>query len=235
LLDGHCVGAEVLLRWQHPELGTISPGEFAPIIEQSPHIGKMTAWVLDAALRQASLLKSRGVIIPVSVNISAANLDEPDFVQRVQLALLRHGIRPAMLELEVTESAIMKDAANALAKLQALSDGGVRLSIDDFGTGYSSLSYLQTLPTTVVKIDQSFIRSMGDGFRENNLVRSMIQLSHDLGYQVVAEGVETLEAAEALSKMGCDEAQGYLFAKPLSPAAFEEWFFDRKVVHKVAC
>ena len=235
LPDGHCVGAEVLLRWLHPELGAISPGEFAPIIEQSPHIGKMTAWVLDAALREAGNLKSRGVIVPVSVNISAANLDEPDFVQRVQLSLLRHGIRPAMLELEVTESAIMKDAANALAKLQALSDGGVRLSIDDFGTGYSSLSYLQTLPTTVVKIDQSFIRSMDDGFRETNLVRSMIQLSHDLGYQVVAEGVETTEAAEALSKMGCDEAQGYLFAKPLSPAAFEEWFFGRKIEHQIAC
>lgn len=235
LTSGGCVGAEVLLRWLHPDLGNISPGEFAPLIEQSPYITKMTAWVLDAALRQASVWKSFGINIPISVNISAANLDEPDFVQRIVLALLRHGVLPAMLELEVTESAVMKNAANALAKLKALADGGIRLSIDDFGTGYSSLSYLQKLPTTVVKIDQSFIRDLADGDddRDCDLVRSMIKLSHDLGYHVVAEGVETLETAELLQAMGCDEAQGYLFAKPLTSVEFEEWFLSSKQPHAV--
>lgn len=233
LANDRCIGAEVLLRWQHPVLGSISPGEFAPIIEQSPCITKMTAWVVDAALRQSSLWKASGIHIPLSVNISAANLEEVDFVQKIVLALLRHGIVPEMLELEVTESAIMKNAANCLAKLSALSEGGIRLSIDDFGTGYSSLSYLQKLPTTVVKIDQSFIHDLNLGHRQRNLVHSMIKLSQDLGYQVVAEGVETLEVADILKTMGCDEAQGYLFAKPLRPAEFESWFWsDRGTVYR---
>lgn len=233
LANDRCIGAEVLLRWQHPALGSISPGEFAPIIEQSPYITKMTAWVVDAALRQSSLWKASGIHIPLSVNISAANLEEVDFVQKIVLALLRHGIVPEMLELEVTESAIMKNAANCLAKLSALSEGGIRLSIDDFGTGYSSLSYLQKLPTTVVKIDQSFIHDLNLGHRQRNLVHSMIKLSQDLGYQVVAEGVETLEVAEILKTIGCDEAQGYLFAKPLRPAEFESWFWsDRGTVYR---
>lgn len=226
LANERCIGAEVLLRWQHPVLGSISPGEFAPIIEQSPYITKMTAWVVDAALRQSSLWKASGMHIPLSVNISAANLEEVDFVQKIVLALLRHGVVPEMLELEVTESAIMKNAASCLAKLCALSEGGVRLSIDDFGTGYSSLSYLQKLPTTVVKIDQSFIRDLNLGLRQRNLVRSMIKLSQDLGYAVVAEGVETEEASSMLTTMGCDAAQGYLFAKPLPPAEFESWFWS---------
>ncbi|TNM60251.1 putative bifunctional diguanylate cyclase/phosphodiesterase [Aliirhizobium smilacinae] len=233
LANDRCIGAEVLLRWQHPVLGSISPGEFAPIIEQSPYITKMTAWVVDAALRQSSLWKASGIHIPLSVNISAANLEEVDFVQKIVLALLRHGIVPEMLELEVTESAIMKNAANCLAKLSALSEGGIRLSIDDFGTGYSSLSYLQKLPTTVVKIDQSFIHDLNLGHRQRNLVHSMIKLSQDLGYQVVAEGVETLEVADILKTMGCDDAQGYLFAKPLRPAEFESWFWsDRGTVYR---
>lgn len=224
LLTNRCIGAEVLLRWQHPTLGHISPGEFAPIIEQSPYVTKMTAWVVDAALRQASAWKTRGVYVPLSVNISAANLEEVDFVQRIMLALLRHGIVPGMLELEITESAIMKNAEKALAKLSALADSGIRLSIDDFGTGYSSLSYLQRLPTTVVKIDQSFIRDLVTGSREKNLVRSMIKLSQDLGYQVVAEGVETEEVVAILESMHCNEAQGYYFAKPLTAVEFEKWF-----------
>lgn len=128
-----------------------------------------------------------------------------------------------MLELEVTESSIMKDAAKAMEKLRSLAEAGIRLSIDDFGTGYSSLSYLQLLPATVVKIDRSFIRNLEDGTRERNLVRSMISLSHDLGYRVVAEGVETRKARDILAGIHCDEAQGYLFAKPLKPREFERW------------
>ncbi|TCQ01647.1 EAL domain-containing protein (putative c-di-GMP-specific phosphodiesterase class I) [Rhizobium sp. PP-F2F-G36] len=224
---GQCVATEVLLRWLHPELGSISPGEFIPIIENSPHVRDMTSWVLDAALRQARLWKNQGLTVPMSVNISAANLEEEDFVDRIMVMLLRHGILPSLLELEVTESAIMKDAGAALKKLQALAEAGIALSIDDFGTGYSSLSYLQRLPTTVVKIDQSFIRNLGVGDRDENLVRSMIALSHDLGYRVVAEGVESAQAADTLMAMGCDEAQGYLFSKPLNVHALQQWFSSK--------
>lgn len=128
-----------------------------------------------------------------------------------------------MLELEITESAIMRDASRAMEKLNALAEAGIKLAIDDFGTGYSSLSYLQILPASVVKIDQSFIKHLSDGMRELNLVRSMISLSHDMGYRVVAEGVETAKVRDILAAMKCDEAQGYFFAKPLQPAEFEDW------------
>jgi EAL domain-containing protein (putative c-di-GMP-specific phosphodiesterase class I) len=129
-----------------------------------------------------------------------------------------------MLELEVTESAVMDNTGLALAQLAALEAAGIRLAIDDFGTGYSSLSYLQRLPAQVVKIDQSFIRDITKGEREQTLVRSMISLSHDLGYRVVAEGIETAEDAEILAAMGCDEGQGFFFARPMETAAFDRWF-----------
>ncbi|WP_430245149.1 sensor domain-containing phosphodiesterase [Neorhizobium sp. DAR64861/K0K2] len=234
LATGQCVAPEVLLRWYHPELGSISPGEFVPIIESSTHVRDMTSWVLDTALRQVRSWIKQGLTVPISVNVSAANLEEEDFVERVIVALLRYGIHPSLLELEVTESAVMKDAGAALQKLQALADAGITLSIDDFGTGYSSLSYLQRLPTTVVKIDQSFVRNLDVGERDESLVRSMIALSHDLGYRVVAEGVETAQAADALTDMGCDEAQGYLYSKPLTARSFQHWFLSRTEPAKVA-
>ncbi|MBD8665851.1 EAL domain-containing protein [Rhizobium sp. CFBP 8752] len=224
LATGQCVATEVLLHWYHSELGSISPGEFVPIIESSTHVRDMTSWVLDTALRQVRSWIKQGLTVPISVNVSSANLEEEDFVERVIVALLRYGIHPSLLELEVTESAVMKDAGAALQKLQALADAGITLSIDDFGTGYSSLSYLQRLPTTVVKIDQSFVRNLDVGERDESLVRSMIALSHDLGYRVVADGVETAQAADALTDMGCDEAQGYLYSKPLTARSFQHWF-----------
>lgn len=218
-----CLGAEALLRWSHPTLGEISPGEFIPIIEQTSLARATTAWVLDTALRQLAAWRAVGKDIQLSINVSAANLEEQDFAQRVQLHLLKYRVPPAMLELEVTESAVMDNAAQALGLLAALKASGIRLAIDDFGTGYSSLAYLQRLPAQVVKIDQSFVRDLANGEREQALVRSMITLSHDLGYRVVAEGIESAEAAEMLAAMGCDEGQGYHFARPMEVAAFERW------------
>lgn len=234
LSSGHCNAAEVLLRWTHPVLGFVSPGEFIPIIEHSAHVRQMTAWVLETAFRQVNIWKDKGLVVPISVNVAAANLEEDDFVEQVMLALLRNGIRPAMLELEITEGSIMKDGDKALAKLRALSDAGVRLSIDDFGTGYSSLSYLQTLPASIVKIDQSFVKQMHKNARDRSLVQSMVSLSRDLGYRVVAEGVETVEARDILVAMDCDEAQGYLFAKPLPAAEFEQWFNSQRLRYSPA-
>jgi EAL domain-containing protein (putative c-di-GMP-specific phosphodiesterase class I)/GGDEF domain-containing protein len=223
LVSGRCIAAEVLLRWRHPELGSVSPAEFIPIIEHSTHVRDLTLWVLNDALARSRRWLDGGFAMPVSVNVSAANLEDQQFAEHVMLALMRHGIVPSMLELEVTESAIMKDTGAALKTLHALCDAGIKLSIDDFGTGYSSLSYLQTLPTKVVKIDQSFIRNLDADERGQNLVRSMITLSHDLGYQVVAEGVETGAVRDLLTEMACDEAQGYLFAKPLPAEDFAQW------------
>ncbi|WP_242187938.1 sensor domain-containing phosphodiesterase [Sphingomonas sp. CARO-RG-8B-R24-01] len=221
-----CVGAEALLRWQHPTLGDVSPSEFIPIVERSSLARPLTQWVLDHALGQLKNWSRVGLRMPLSVNISAANLEESDFAPSVQLLLLKHGIRPELLELELTESAVMENIGPALDQLNTLYGAGIKLAIDDFGTGYSSLAYLQRLPAQVLKIDQGFIRGVLDGEREMQLVRSMIILSHDLGFHTVAEGVETTELAELLETMGCDEAQGYLFTRPLEPAAFVAWIED---------
>jgi EAL domain-containing protein (putative c-di-GMP-specific phosphodiesterase class I)/GGDEF domain-containing protein len=223
LTTRECLGAEALLRWSHPTLGDVSPGEFVPIVEQTSLARPATAWVLEAGLKQLGIWRAAGMAVQLSINVSAANLDEKDFAERVQLYLLKHRIPASMLELEVTESAVMDNSGQAVSQLVALESAGIRLAIDDFGTGYSSLSYLQRLPAQVLKIDQSFTRDLTKGEREQTLVRSMISLSHDLGYRVVAEGIESGEEAELLTSMGCDEGQGYLFARPMEAADFEQW------------
>ena len=228
LRTGRCVGAEALLRWNHPELGPVSPGEFIPVIERSPHAHAMTAFVLETALAKACLWQDAGHDLVMSVNVSVTNLHEPEFAAQVLAALQRSGLGAERLELEVTESAVMQDFNQARYQLDALTAAGIRLAIDDFGTGYSSLAYLQDLPAHVVKIDQSFVRNLNKGDREQSLVRSVIGLSHDLGYRVVAEGVETTETAEQLVAMNCDEAQGYLFARPLETEQFSAWLLDHE-------
>ncbi len=223
IASGACLGAEALLRWRHPDLGDISPGEFIPIIEHTNLARDTTAWVLEAAVRQAAAWASIGVTLQLSVNISAANLEEADFADRLRAILGRHGVPLSRLELEVTESAMMNDTGRAMALLTRLSRLGIDLAIDDFGTGYSSLAYLQRLPAQVVKIDKSFMIGLAGDERKQALVRTMITLSHNLGYRVVAEGVEDRAALSLLLGGGCDEAQGYLFARPMAPAEFISW------------
>jgi EAL domain-containing protein (putative c-di-GMP-specific phosphodiesterase class I) len=183
-----------------------------------------TAWVLDTALTQLAAWLAEGMDLVLSVNVSAGNLKEADFVDRVLGLLDRHSVPAHHLELEVTESAVMEDAGHALEQLQRLSSAGIRLAIDDFGTGYSSLSYLQALPFDVVKIDRSFIAGCVEGARQRSLVATMITLSHDLGYRVVAEGIETQETADLILGMGCDESQGYFFGRPMQAEAFKSWY-----------
>jgi EAL domain-containing protein (putative c-di-GMP-specific phosphodiesterase class I)/GAF domain-containing protein len=223
LADGACHSAEALLRWTHPFLGEISPTEFIPLIEQTRFARAATAWVLDTALARIAAWSDAGQAMRLSVNITAGNLAEKDFAVQVQLLLLKHRVRPEMLELEVTESAFMASPERALIELDALHAAGIGLAIDDFGTGHSSLAYLQRLPVDVVKIDQSFILDLTGGDRERTLVRSMITLSHDLGYRVVAEGVEDAATARLLAVLGCDEAQGFHFSRPLEGVAFARW------------
>ncbi|MBX9934880.1 MAG: sensor domain-containing phosphodiesterase [Methylobacterium sp.] len=224
LNTGLCLGAEALLRWTHPELGSVSPGEFIPLIERMSLAKPTTTWVLDTALTQLAAWLSHGMDLILSVNVSAGNLNEADLVDRIMGLLARHGIPPYRLELEVTESAVMEDAGHALEQLQRLSAAGIRLAIDDFGTGYSSLSYLQALPFDVVKIDRSFVAGCAEDARQRSLVATMITLSHDLGYRVVAEGIETQETADLILGMGCDESQGYFFGRPMKAEEFEFWY-----------
>lgn len=227
LATRRCVGAEALLRWRHPTLGEISPAEFIPLVEQTSLARAVTQWVLDAALDQLSSWTARGIGLNLSINISATNLAEADLIQRIQLGLLKRNLRPDQLEIELTESAIMDQPDQALAMLRELATAGTCVAIDDFGTGQSSLAYLQRLPAQIVKIDQAFVRDLiqnhGSDFV---LVETMISLGHKLGYRVVAEGVETPEAAAILASAGCEEAQGFLFARPMDAMQLERWMAE---------
>jgi len=227
LADGACASVEALLRWSHPEMGAIPPGEFIPVIEGTSLARATTEWVLAAAMRQMAAWRHDGVALQVAVNVSAVNLEERDFCDRVLQLLRRHGLPPSSLAIELTESALMRNPKAAQATLEGLARAGVQLAIDDFGTGYSSLSYLQSLPANVVKIDQSFMRNLAQDERRRSLVGTMIKLSHDLGHKVVAEGVETVDVEDFLRAAGCDEVQGYLHARPLAPNALAEWLAGR--------
>jgi EAL domain-containing protein (putative c-di-GMP-specific phosphodiesterase class I) len=223
LATGRCIGAEALLRWRHPALGEVSPGEFIPVIEQTSLARAATRWVLERALRQLSSWQRAGLALQLAVNVSAVNLLEPDFCDHVLARLRAHGLAPGALAIEITESALMSNRTLAAATLEGLAAAGVQLAIDDFGTGYSSLAYLQSVPAKVLKIDQSFIRDVDTDERKRALAATMIKLAHDLGQLVVAEGVETAPVAQFLASAGCDQVQGYLYARPLAPQQFEEW------------
>ncbi len=220
---GVCQGAEALLRWRHPVLGEVSPAEFIPLIENTPMARSLTAWVLRQAIRQAALWRQQGRQLRISINVSATNLEEADFAQRVLEALRQARLPAAAIELEVTESALIGKGQAAASQLDALIAAGILIAIDDFGTGYSSLSYLHEIPANIVKIDRRFITHLGEHARTRTLVGSMIGMAHELGYSVVAEGVEDEAALACLGQLGCNEVQGYLLAKPLLPGVFEAW------------
>jgi EAL domain-containing protein (putative c-di-GMP-specific phosphodiesterase class I)/GGDEF domain-containing protein len=224
LATGTCRGAEAVLRWQSPTLGPVSPAEFMPFVEQSAMIRAATIRVLELGLRQLAQWRAEGLALELALNVSAMNLLEQDFAQRLAEGLARHGLDPSWIEIEMTESALIGETTLMLGMLKTIADSGIRLAIDDFGTGYSSLSYLQRLPAQVVKIDQSFIRDLATEPGNRAVVRATVSLCHDLGYRVVAEGVETQEALDLVTEAGCDEAQGYLFAQPAPAEAFAAWF-----------
>jgi diguanylate cyclase (GGDEF)-like protein len=215
-LDGrHIEGLEALLRWQHPERGMVPPAEFIPVAEGTGIILRLTERVLGMALSQMRRWLDEGHPVPVAVNLSTRCLMDDDLPELVATLLHRYGVPAGLLRLEVTESAVMGDAARCLDVLQRLHDLGVHLSIDDFGTGYSSMAYLRQLPVDELKIDRSFVMGMTDTQQDAVLVRTAIDLGHNLGLTVVAEGVEGAEHVAALQELGCDIAQGFHFARPM--------------------
>jgi EAL domain-containing protein (putative c-di-GMP-specific phosphodiesterase class I)/GGDEF domain-containing protein len=220
---GACAGAEALLRWYHPTMGNIPPVEFIPLIEQTALAGELTDWVMNAALWQVTMWRGEGVRVPVSINISGGNLEEEDFVQRLKQGLERHNLPPTAIQLEFTESALIRVRRRVFERLKNIKALGVTCAIDDFGTGYSSFSYLQNIPADIVKIDRSFMAAIDSLERDQILVRAMIDMAHDLKYQVVAEGVETQEAYDFLAEAGCDEVQGYHISSPLTANDFRDW------------
>ncbi|MHA7156396.1 putative bifunctional diguanylate cyclase/phosphodiesterase [Arthrobacter sp. TMN-50] len=220
---GDLVGTEALVRWQHPERGLLYPDSFIPLAEHTGLIRPLTGYVLDEALRQAGRWRDSGDPLSISVNISARSLMDEGLPDEVANLLLIHDVAPELLELEVTESAIMVDPIQARRLLERLSALGVRLSIDDFGVGYTSLGQLKSLPVSVLKIDKSFVLTMTEDRSNALIVHSIIELGHNLGFGLVAEGVETAEALQSLGKYGCDVAQGYYIARPGPIEAFDAW------------
>ena len=224
LLSGEIVGAEALIRWQHPEKGLVSPAEFLPHVNGSNLEKSVGEWVINTALNQAEVWHQLGLRVSVSANISAAHLLQPDFHDRLKVALARHPAVPASLfELEVLETAAIGDINQAVTILRHCRELGVRFALDDFGTGYSSLTYLRKLPVDTLKIDQSFVRDMLNDPDDLGIVEGVIRLAGAFNRQVIAEGVETLEHGAALVRMGCHLAQGYGIARPMPAEKFADW------------
>jgi diguanylate cyclase (GGDEF)-like protein len=220
IADRRCTSAEALVRWRHPQRGNISPRDFIPFAEHTGFIRFITAWALHTAIGQIAQWRRDGLIISLSINISARDLSQMDLTNLVAKELEITGVPAHCLCLEVTEGAIMEEPARALVALEGLHAMGVRLSLDDFGTGYSSLAYLKQLPMDELKIDRSFVQNMDRDDSDATIVRSTIDLAHNLGLRVVAEGVETVEVLDLLRTLGCDEAQGFLFCRPLPAQEF---------------
>jgi diguanylate cyclase len=227
LASGITTGVEALVRWSHPHKGMIAPDRFIPFAEQTGFIKTITAWVIDAAARQAATWRSAGRALRISLNVSAQDLLNPELAEQLSGALERHELPPELLCVEITESGVMQDAARAIAMLKRIERLGVGRSIDDFGTGYSSLAYVKQLSVQELKIDRSFIRNIVSDVKDRAIVLSTIELAHNLGLGVVAEGVENQAAADLLRELGCDEIQGWLVAKPLDPAPLETWLDAR--------
>ncbi|PDW04055.1 putative bifunctional diguanylate cyclase/phosphodiesterase [Candidatus Viridilinea mediisalina] len=232
LMTGCVTGVESLIRWRHPERGLLPPGQFIPVAEESYLMSRISAWVLQEACRQAAAWRLVGhPPLRLAVNISARQFERDDVIQLVSAALWQSGFDPSWLDLEITESVLMHDPEGSARRIIQLRAMGVRIAIDDFGTGYSSLAYLQRFPVDTLKIDRSFVAALGNGPEvdpgPSALLQAIVALAHSLHLTVVAEGVETPAQHALLRELGCDEAQGYLFAYPLT--AEELW----PVIHEL--
>lgn len=225
LRTGQVTGAEALVRWTHPERGSVSPEEFISVAEAHGRIDKLTYFVLDQALAMVAATHGR---LGVAVNLSAQMFSRKDFVRKVQEALRRYRVKARMLTIEITESAAVENEADMFATVNALTALGVTVSIDDYGTGYCTLEYLKTIKATELKIDRGFVAAMDQSRSDRVLVNATIELAHSLGHSVVAEGVETLETLDLLKSMGCDKAQGFFISRPMPREEFFQ-FVDRQV------
>ena len=224
LKTGKIDKVEALIRWKHPELGFISPEVFISYAEQTGIIFDLTAWVIDAVLKQLSDWQQKGLFIDAAINISAQDISHPDFQMNLKKSTIKHQISPEYITLEVTERDLMQDEVQAIALLIELKKKGYTISVDDYGIGQSSLAKLKQLPVDELKIDKSFIMELNTSESDQIIVGSTISLGHRLGLSVVAEGLENNESLDILKNMGCDHIQGYFLSRPMSSEAFMEWF-----------
>ena len=228
LQTGHIEGVEALIRWHHPEAGNISPGVFIPLAEETGLIRAIGQWVLETACRQARQWQDMSLgLHHMSVNLSSVQFNQGNLTQQVAKTLQQSNLSPSLLELEITETALIQDADAAIRSLNELKHLGIRLAVDDFGTGYSSLSYLQKLPIDTLKIDNCFVRGVTNDPKNQIILKSAIDMGHDLGLRIVAEGVETLEEQSLLETYQCDFAQGYLIGKPMNADRLQAYLEQR--------
>jgi EAL domain-containing protein (putative c-di-GMP-specific phosphodiesterase class I) len=221
--DGRVLGAEALIRWQHPTRGMVRPDEFIPFAEKTGFVRQLTLWMFEQVARQWHSLQGSGPALRVSINLSTRDLMDQDLPAKLVAVLSKYSVAPDALCLEITESAIMDDPQRAEVTLNRLSELGFKLSIDDFGTGYSSLAYLKRLPVDELKIDKSFVMGMERDPDDEKIVRSTIDLAHNMGLTVVAEGIENEAVWSLLHGLNCDEAQGYHVSRPMPANDFNTW------------
>ena len=233
LASGEVESVEALVRWQHPERGLVFPDQFIGLAQQTALIKPLTMYVLEEAVKQALEWQKAGIVLTVAVNLSPRNLLDTTFATHVESLLAEHGFDPHLLELEITETAMLANPFRTKAVLEQLGAMGIRLSIDDFGIGYSSLAYLKGLPVNEIKIDRSFVMKMTEDADDATIVRSTIDLGRNLGLAVVAEGVESEEIWNQLRALGCDIAQGYYLSRPVTPDALVDWLRERQA-HEAA-
>jgi EAL domain-containing protein (putative c-di-GMP-specific phosphodiesterase class I) len=222
LVDRSLRGAEALLRWEHPERGMVLPDEFVPVLEESGLIVAVGEWVLRrvcADIRGWSAAGRRP--LPVSVNLSARQFQSRQLDRSIRAAIDEFAVDPGLIELEITESHLMQDPEDAMRALKTLAEAGVRIAIDDFGTGYSSLSYLTRFPVSALKIDRSFVKDIEHDAHDAVIVRTIVEMAHTLGFLVIAEGVESENQLAFLHALGCEQAQGFLFSRPMTAARLE--------------
>ncbi len=224
---GEVVAVEALVRWDRPGHGLVFPDDFLPLVEDAGLMPALTTVVLEAAVAQAPAGATQGVALPVAVNLPSAAVVDEALPERVTELLARHGLPALLLQIEITEEALLRDRPRAQGVLARLRQIGIRISIDDYGSGYSSLAYLRELTVDEIKLDKSFVFPMADDARAASIVRSTIELAHALGLGIVAEGVEHRVAAEDLAAYGCDTAQGYFWTRPLPAAEFRAWMDAR--------
>jgi predicted signal transduction protein with EAL and GGDEF domain len=226
LRTGKVDGVEALVRWKHPQFGNLLPVRFIPLAEQTGLIMPLTLWVLHEALRQSRAWRQLGLNLHTAVNLSVWNLQSQELPDQIAGLLRTCAVEPDSLQLEITESAIMVDPSRAMETLTRITDLGLKFSIDDFGTGYSSLAYLKRLPVNELKIDRSFVSNMASDKDDLVIVRSTIDLGHNLGLRVVAEGVENRDTVEKLAALNCDAVQGFYMSRPLSAVDLTRWLIQ---------
>lgn len=224
LKTGACTSVEALLRWEHPTLGWIGPAEFIPLAEKTALIRPLSTWVLHAAIRQVSAWRTQSLGIKVAINVTAQDVSGPAFIDLMFELMAHHDVDPGSFELEFTESTLIANPQEVSRQLQRVRTAGIDVAIDDFGTGYSNWTYLRQLPATTVKLDQSLIRNIHSEEKDKRVVQTLISLAKKLRYRVVAEGIETAEQLSAVREWGCDEAQGYLIAMPMTSEQLLTWF-----------